>query len=175
MASLASFVNRFVGINELAEVRPAIWTRADTCRLRPIANEDVFLFVKRIDNSAVVRAADPLARRARSRSVATGFVAAMLVIAGLLPSAYNTMAGFTVQNLEQEQNKLKQERAALDLDEAKMLNPARLEQLAKSLKMIEPIAQQVQYLDSKAKDDARNRLPLTGPEATAHEPDATGP
>ncbi len=168
MASLASFVNRFVGINELAEVRPAVWTRADTCRLRPIANEDVFLFVKRIDNSAVVRAADPLARRARSRSVATGFVAAMLVIAGLLPSAYNTMAGFTVQNLEQEQNKLKQERAALDLDEAKLLNPARLEQLAKSLKMIEPVRQQVQYLDGKAKDDARNRLPLSGPEATAH-------
>jgi cell division protein FtsL len=168
MASLASFVNRFVGINELAEVRPAVWTRADTCRLRPIANEDVFLFVKRIDNSAVVRAANPLARRARSRSVATGFAAAMLVIAGLLPSAYNTMAGFTVQNLEQEQNKLKQERAALDLDEAKLLNPARLEQLAKSLKMIEPVPQQVQYLDSKAKDDARNRLPLTGPEATAH-------
>lgn len=167
MASLASFVNRFVGINELAEVRPAVWTRADTCRLRPIANEDVFLFVKRIDNSAVVRAADPLARRARSRSVATGFVAAMLVIAGLLPSAYNTMAGFTVQNLEQEQNKLKQERAALDLDEAKLLNPARLEQLAKSLKMMEPIPQQVQYLDGKAKDDARNRLPLSGPEANA--------
>jgi cell division protein FtsL len=167
MASLASLVNRFVGINELAEVRPAVWTRADTCRLRPIANEDVFLFVKRIDNSAVVRAADPLARRARSRSVATGFVAAMLVIAGLLPSAYNTMAGFTVQNLEQEQNKLKQERAALDLDEAKLLNPARLEQLAKSLKMIEPVPQQVQYLDSKAKDDARNRLPWNGPEASA--------
>ena len=167
MASLASFVNRFVGINELAEVRPAVWTRADTCRLRPIANEDVFLFVKRIDNSAVVRAADPLARRARSRSVATGFVAAMLVIAGLLPSAYNTMAGFTVQNLEQEQNKLKQARAALDLDEAKLLNPARLEQLAKSLKMMEPIPQQVQYLDGKAKDDARNRLPLSGPEASA--------
>jgi cell division protein FtsL len=77
------------------------------------------------------------------------------------------MAGFTVQNLEQEQNKLKQERAALDLDEAKLLNPARLEQLAKSLKMIEPVPQQVQYLDSKAKDDARNRLPWNGPEASA--------
>ena len=105
MASLATFVNRFVGVSELAEVRPAVWTRAETCRLRPIANEDVYLFVKRIDNSCVVRAADPLARRARSRSVATGFVAAMLVIAGLVPSAYNTMAGFTVQNLEQEQAK----------------------------------------------------------------------
>jgi cell division protein FtsL len=162
MASLASFVNRFVGVSELAEVGPAVWTRADSCRLRPIASEDVFLFVKRIDNAAVVRAADPLARRARSRSVATGFVAAMLVIAGLLPAAYNTMAGFTVQNLEQEQNKLKQERAALDLDEAKLLNPARLAQLAKSLKMIEPIPQQLQYLEGTAKNDAANRLPLSG-------------
>jgi cell division protein FtsL len=167
MATIASFVNRFVGISELAEVRPAVWTRADSCRLRPIANEDVFLFVKRIDNTAVVRAIDPLARRARSRSVATGFIAAMLVIAGLVPSAYNTMAGFTVQTLEQEQEKLKHERAALDLDEAKLLNPARLEQLAKSLKMMEPIPQQVQYLDSKAKNDARNRLPLSGAEASA--------
>src|SRR2546421_1303071 len=167
MASLASFVNRFVGISELAEVRPAVWTRADSCRLRPIANEDVFLFVKRIDNSAVVRAIDPLARRARSRSVATGFIAAMLVIAGLVPAAYNTMAGFTVQNLEQERNKLKQERAALELDEAKLLSPARLEQLAKSLQMAEPVPQQVQYLDGKANNDAQNRLPVTAGEATA--------
>ncbi len=159
MASVASFVNRFVGISELAEVRPAVWTRADSCRLRPIANEDVFLFVKRIDNSAVLRAVDPAARKARSRSVTTAFIAAMLVIAGLLPAAYNTMAGFTVESLEQEQTKLKQERAVLDFDEAKLLSPARLETLAKSLKMIEPVAQQVQYLDSKAKDDARNQLP----------------
>lgn len=167
MATLASFVNRFVGVSELAEVRPAVWTRADSCRLRPIANEDVFLFVKRIDNTTVVRAIDPLARRARSRSVATGFVAAMLVIAGLVPSAYNTMAGFAVQTLQHERQKLKQEQAALDLDEAKLLNPSRLEQLAKSLKMMEPIPQQVQYLDSKTKNDARNRLPLSGVEASA--------
>jgi cell division protein FtsL len=85
----------------------------------------------------------------------------------LVPSAYNTMAGFAVQNLEQEQAKLKQERAALDLDEAKLLNPARLVQLAKSLKMMEPVPQQVQYLDSKAKNDARNRLPLSGTGATS--------
>src|SRR5256885_16404661 len=120
MASLASFVNRFVGVSELAEVRPAVWTRADSCRLRPIANEDVFLFVKRIDNSAVVRAADPAARRARSRSVATGFIAAMLVIAGLVPAAYNTMAGVTLQNLGQERDKIKPERAALGPDEAEI-------------------------------------------------------
>lgn len=161
MASLATIVNRFVGVRELAEAPPAIWTRTESPRLRPIANEDVYLFVKRIDNSAVVRAVDPAARRARSRTVATGFVAAMLVIAGLVPAAYNTMAGFTLQNLRQEQQQLKQQQAQLDLQEAKLLNYDHLEQLAKTLKLVDPVPQQVQYLDGKSKTDAeaRNRLP----------------
>ena len=159
MASLATFVNRFVGIRELADAPPAVWTRVESPRLRPIANEDVYLFVKRIDNSSVVRAVDPAARRARSRSVATGFIAAMLIIAGLVPAAYNTMAGFTLQNLRQEQDKLKQQRAQLDLEEAKLLNFDRLEKLSKSLKMVDPVPQQVQYLEGKSKAEARNTLP----------------
>ena len=92
MASLATFVNRFIGERELAQASPATWVRAESPRLRPIANEDVYLFVKRIDNSSVLRAADPAARRARSHTVVTGFFAAMLVIAGLVPAAYNTMS-----------------------------------------------------------------------------------
>src|SRR3982751_6333221 len=106
MATLATFVNRFVGVRDLADAPPAIWTRTESPRLRPIANEDVYLFVKRIDNSTVVRAADPAAKRARSRTVATGFLAASLVIAGLVPAAYNIMAGLTVQSLEGEKTSL---------------------------------------------------------------------
>jgi cell division protein FtsL len=161
MASLATFVNRFVGMRTLEEVSPAIWTRIETPRLRPIANEDVYLFVKRIDNSGVVRAADPVARQVRSRSVATGFIAAMIVIAGLVPAAYNTMAGFTLQTLRQEQAALKQEQSTLDLQEAELLSPAHLEQIAKTLRMVEPAPQSVQYLDGKNKNaDARNLLPV---------------
>jgi cell division protein FtsL len=159
MASLATFVNRFVGIRELAEAPPAVWTRTESPRLRPIANEDVYLFVKRIDNSSVVRAVDPAARRARSRSVATGFIAAMLIIAGLVPAAYNTMAGFTLQHLQQEQEKLKQQNALLDLEEAKLLSYDRLEKLSDSLKMVDPVPQQIQYLEGKSKVEARNTLP----------------
>jgi cell division protein FtsL len=161
MATLATFVNRFVGMRTLEEVSPAVWTRTETPRLRPIANEDVYLFVKRIDNSGVVRAADPVARQVRSRSVASGFVAAMIVIAGLVPAAYNTMAGFTLQNLRQEQAGLKQEQATLDLQEAELLSPAHLEQIAKTLRMVEPAPQSVQYLDGKNRNaDARNVLPV---------------
>lgn len=162
MATLATFVNRFVGVREftVTDAPPAVWTRTESPRLRPIANEDVYLFVKRIDNSAVVRAADPVARRARSRTVATGFVAAMLVIAGLLPAAYNTMAGFTLQDLRQEQAKLKQQEAQLDLAQAKLVSYERLEKLAKSLKMVQPDPTQVQILEGKNKTEARNVIPL---------------
>jgi cell division protein FtsL len=161
MATLATFVNRFVGARELADVSPAVWTRTESPRLRPIANEDVYLFVKRIDNTAVARAIDPAARTARSRSMATGFLAAMLVIAGLVPTAYNTTAGFTLQHLRGEQDQLRQQLAKLDTAEAKLVSMDRLQQLAKSLKMAEPAPQQVATLENKtAKAEARNSLPL---------------
>jgi hypothetical protein len=167
MATLATFVNRFVGVRELTDAPPAVWTRTESPRLRPIANEDVYLFVKRIDNSTVVRAADPVARRARSRTVATGFIAALLVIAGLVPAAYNTMAGFTVQDLQAEQVRLKQQEAQLDLAEAKLLNYDRLEKLANSLKMVEPSPTQVHILEGKNKTEARNSIPLGTKEVVA--------
>jgi hypothetical protein len=160
MATLATFVNRFVGVREFTDIPETTWTLTEAPRLRPIANEDVYLFVKRIDNTSVVRAADPAARRARSRSVATGFIAAMLVIAGLVPAAYNTMAGFTLQNLRDEQVHLRQQKSQLDYAEAQLLNYDRLEKLAKSLQMIEPDPTQVQMLEgSKIKAEARNLLP----------------
>ena len=159
MASLATFVNRFVGVRELADAPPAVWTRTESPRLRPIANEDVYLFVKRIDNSTVVRAADPAARTARSRSMATGFIAAMLVIAGLVPTAYNTTAGFTVQHLREEQSQLKEQKAKLDASEAKLVSMDRLQQLAKTLKMSAPTPLQIETLDGKSKTEARNRMP----------------
>jgi hypothetical protein len=162
MATLATFVNRFVGVRELADVSPAVWTRTELPRLRPIANEDVYLFVKRIDNTTVVRAVDPAASLARSRSMMTGFVAAMLVIAGLVPTAYNTTAGFTVQQLRGEQAQLQQQMTKLNAAEAQLVSLDRLQQLAKTLKMSQPAPQQVETLDNKpAKAEARNRLPLS--------------
>jgi hypothetical protein len=162
MATLATIVNRFVGVRELVDGPPAIWTRTEAPRLRPIANEDVYLFIKRIDNTAVVRAADPAALRARTGTVATGFVAAMLVIAGLVPAAYNTMSGFTIQNLKQEQVKLRQEQAVLEVREANLLNVRRLDKLADSLKMTAPAPTQEMLVSGKSKAEARNHFPNGG-------------
>jgi hypothetical protein len=164
MSSIATFVNRFVGARELAEAAPAVWTRSDAPRLRPLANEDVYLFVKRIDNSPVIRASDPAAQAARSKSMATGFAAAVLIIAGLVPTAYNVTAGFTLQQLRQEQVELSRQRAILETQEADLVNPDRLRQLAKTLKMSEPEPEQVQTLSGMGRTDspaeARMLMPL---------------
>jgi cell division protein FtsL len=169
MSTLATFVNRFMGATELAEAPSAVWTRADVPRLRPIANEDVYLFVKRIDNSSVIRAIDPVAQSARTKSMATGFAAAVLIIAGLVPSAYNVTAGFTMQQLRQEQTQLERQRAILLTEEARLVNPDRLRQLAKTLKMREPEPQQVETLSGMSKTDspaeARVTLPFSSSRA----------
>jgi len=144
MATLGTFVNRFVGVRDLVDAPPAVWTRTETPRLRPLANEDVYLFVKRIDNGAVVRVVDPAARRARSNTMATGFLAAMLVIAGLV-------SGFTLQHLRADQAKLQEDRARLDSAEASLLSDDHLRALAKSLKMAEPLPQQVQTLEGASR------------------------
>jgi hypothetical protein len=153
MATLGTFVNRFVGVRDLAEAPSAIWTRTETPRLRPLANEDVYLFVKRIDNGSVVRVMDPAARRARSNTMATGFLAAMLIIAGLVPTAYNIMSGFTLQTLRADQARLQEDRARLDRTEANLLSDDHLRALAKSLKMAEPLPQQIQTLEGPAHTD----------------------
>lgn len=149
MASFATFVNRFVGVGEFADAPPAVWTRTESPRLRPLPNEDVYLFVKRLDNSTVERAVDPVARRARGHSVLAGFTAAVLVIAGLVPVAYNTLAGFTLQKLRQEQVQLKQERTQLIASEADLVSYDRLDKVAAKLKLVDPEPQQVQFLEGK--------------------------
>jgi len=167
MSSLATFANRFIGARELAEESSAVWTRTDAPRLRPLANEDVYLFVKRIDNSSVIRASDPAALAARNKSMATGFAAAVLVIVGLLPTAYNLTAGFTLQQLRQEQVQLERQRAILETQEARLVNPDRLRQLAKTLKMSEPEPQQVQTLSGMSKTDSPAEARVTLPFSSA--------
>lgn len=153
MATLGTFVNRFVGVREFVDAPSAVWTRTESPRLRPLANEDVYLFVKRIDNGSVVRVVDPAARRARSNTMLTGFIAAMLVIAGLVPTAYNIMSGFTLQHLSSDQSRLQEDFDRLNASEAVLLSPEHLRTLAKQRHMAEPLPQQVQTLEGASHND----------------------
>jgi hypothetical protein len=62
---------------------------------------------------------------------------------------------------------LQHQKAELEFAEAKLLNYEHLEHLSRSLKMVEPDPQQIQFLEGKTKTEARNVLPFGTMEATA--------
>jgi hypothetical protein len=66
----------------------------------------------------------------------------------LLPSAYGLLAGYQIQTLRQDSDRLATEQASLELDEAQLLSPARMEELAKMQQFIDPPAQKVVYLEN---------------------------
>ena len=149
MASLATVYNRFVGAKAYGEAATRVASRRDTDPyvLRAIANEDIYFWVKDINNSRVVREADPQARGACWKLIATACLGVLLLIGVLLPSAYGLIAGYQIQNLAQEQRRLITERSALEVEEAKLLSPQRLEDLAKMQSFVDPAPQKLVYLE----------------------------
>ena len=148
MATLATIFNRFtskkadVAIPAAAVNRPA----ADLYRLRTIPNEDIFFFVKTIDNARVVREADPVAPQRCWTMIAACGTAAVMLIGLLLPGAYGLLAGYQIQSLREQQHRLVNQRANLELEEAKLVSPARLQELARIQEFIDPAPGHVVYL-----------------------------
>jgi hypothetical protein len=129
----------------------------DPFEVPPFPNEDVFLYVKRIDNSQVLRESDPTARKVCWRLIGSSFAIAVLVIGLLLPTLYGLIAGYRMEALRQERQRLDLDRASLELAEAKLLSPARLEELAKMQQFIDPAPQKVVYLDNKSEQKLAQR------------------
>ena len=131
--------------------------------VRPFANEDIFFHVKRIDNSRVVRAADPQARQVCWKMIGSMVAAAVLLIAVLLPGAYSLLAGFQIQALRQETSRLVNEQASLELKEAELLSPARMQELARDQQFVDPPSMKVVYLDGQRDAQvAQNTIDQTG-------------
>lgn len=156
MATLATLYNRFV------TTRSEDRTRAEIVRDQAVADyrlpalpfEDVYWFVKRVNNSQVMRAADPGARSICWRLLGgTGFVV-MLLTAVLLPSVSNLFAGFEYQSLVQEKQRLAIERTSLELQLADATSPGKVETMAAQRGFATPAANRIVYLNSMRSDDA---------------------
>jgi hypothetical protein len=123
---------------------------ADPHRLRALPNEDVYFYRKQIDNSRVVREADPEAR-ARAWKWLAGTGAATLLLAVMFsPAIYGLLAGYQIEALRAEQQRLIVESDRLMVEETQLLSPQRLEELAKIQEFIDPSPDQVVYLNPKA-------------------------
>ena len=150
MATLANIFNRFAAVAMAEGVTGNARALADEgCRLRAVPNEDVYFWVKHIDNARVVRQADPAERVRSWRVVAGGCAAAVLLIGALLPSAFGLLAGYQIDQLRRENARLVTERATLELEEAALLSPARLQDLAAKQRFAEPAADSIVYLAPK--------------------------
>ena len=134
---------------KIAAPRNAAPAMKPSIPVRVFPNEDIYFFVKRIDNRRLVRQADPQARGDCWKMIGSAGLAAMLLIGVLLPSAYGLLAGYQIQSLKEEGKRLATEQASLELQEAKLLSPARMEELARMQQFVDPEAQKVVYLDSK--------------------------
>jgi len=150
MATLANIFNRFTVAGTAIESQTArAAARSEDCRLRALPNEDVYFFVKRIDNSRVVRQADPQDRARTNRVLLGGALAAALLICTLLPSAFGLIAGMQLNQLRSEHQRLLNEKATLELEEARLVSPERLQALAASQNFEAPAAERVVYLQPK--------------------------
>jgi hypothetical protein len=144
MATLANIFNNFVGAKALEGETADFRTRCDEYRLRALPNEEVFVYVKRIDNSRIVRTADPKDRAANLKVLTGAGFAGLALIALLLPSAWTYMAGYELGQLQKENQQLVTERARLELDEARLVSARNLQELADDF--VAPAGDQTQYL-----------------------------
>jgi hypothetical protein len=148
MATFANVIDRLFA-RDLERARPSSRTTDSSIQLRALANEDIFLFTKRIDNTRVVREADPKARGVCWKLIGSVVAAVVLLIGVLLPSAYGLLAGYQIQSLRQEGQRLATEQGSLELQESQLLSPARMEELARIQQFVDPPPQKVVYLENR--------------------------
>lgn len=151
MATLATRLDRYSTPYD-ADARPHLLGDEDPFEVPAFPNEDVYLYLKHIDNSRVLREADPAARQTCWRVIGSSFAFVVVVIALLLPTLNRLMAGYKIEALRQEGQRLELERASLELQETKLLSPARLEQLARTQRFVDPAPEAVVYLDGSKSD-----------------------
>jgi hypothetical protein len=163
MATLPTFAvrsdARVIARREDQESSGRLRVEPDPYMLRPLPGEDIFFYVKRIDNSRVVREADPRSRGAAWSAAAMMCLMAVLLTVSVAPRIANLFAGYRIESLRQEQQRLVDERQVLDVEEAKLLRLDRLEELARRRNLAPPKAGQLYDLEPKGEGSLASLAP----------------
>jgi hypothetical protein len=156
MATLATFFRR----SDLIAAETTVQvSAADHFSLRGLPADDIYFFSKRIDNSRLVRQADPKMRTDCWSTIATACLLAITVATAVSPRIGNVLAGYRSERLRAEQRELLDKRRTLEIQEAQMLSPARLGELAASRKLMTPASGQEVQLQPKDASFALNVSP----------------
>ena len=148
MATLATFFKRTdvmtAGGNRAATLR----AESDPCRLRALPNDEIYFYSKRVDNSRVIRQADP---QANGQCWSAVSAAALLLVLGasiITPNVASVLAGYKLEGLKTERQSLLDRKRELDVREAALLSPERLNDVAKAQKLTSPASSQIFHLDN---------------------------
>ena len=117
--------------------------------MRPLPFEDVYFRPKTIDNSHLVREADPRAGSACWSVIGVACLMVALFGGVLAPRIANTVAGYKLEALRVEARDLAGERRTLELQEAQLVSPERLDKLAEGQNLVTPSASQLVHLENK--------------------------
>lgn len=143
----------------------AIWKRStatasgdgidgyDPYALRALPGDDVFFHVKRIDNSRMVRMADPRAGQECWSAVGAGAVVLALFASIAAPHVALVNTGYRLEALKTERRTLLDERRALEVREAFLMSPGRLNGIAQAGNLTSPSSGQVVHLEGKSAHD----------------------
>lgn len=153
MATRAAFLKR--SDQPAAPAGGGTWASGpNSFQLRPLPSEDVYFYTKKIDNSRIVREADPAARRRAWQAGLKGIAIAGMLILLLMPRALEMVAGYRIHALAAEHERLVSQKVAVELEEAQLRSPERLHQLAGPLRLVTPDPRRVVMLNSAKTDSA---------------------
>jgi hypothetical protein len=160
MATLATFLRRNNAVAIAAERREPAREQADPFRLRALPNDHIYFYAKKIDNSRIVRQADPGARSECWSAVGAAAVLLMLGASIIAPHVGSVLAGYKLEALRQERQTLLNEKRDLEVKEAGLLSAERLNDLARARNLTTPAPGQVIHLDTPTDTSfARNQTP----------------
>jgi len=167
MATLATFIRdtsagrRGDADTVAAQRLDVVRTQQDTCLLRPLPNDAIYFYSKKIDNSRIVRQADPEARGECWSAVGAAGVLLVLGASIIAPHVGSVLAGYKLEALKQERQSLVNQKRDLEVKEAGLLSPARLNDLARVRSLGSPGSEQVIHLDTAPVDGsfASNQAP----------------
>jgi hypothetical protein len=120
----------------------------DPFLLRALPNDDIYFYSKKIDNSRVVRQADPESRGECWSAVGAAGVLLMLGASIIAPHVALILAGYKLESLRTERQALIDQKRDLDVKEAGLLSPERLNNLARARSLTIPASDQVIHLDT---------------------------
>jgi hypothetical protein len=146
MATLAAIWKKS---NTMAAVAESGIRESDPYALRSLPNDGVFFHSKRIDNSRLVRQSDPRASEECWSAVGAGALLLMLGVSIVVPHVALVRAGYQLEAAKAERQTLLDQRRSLEVREAGLLSPIRLNEIAKERNLTSPMSSQVFHLDGQ--------------------------